>query len=79
MPLANRESALLLTVHKDFGEMVFHQRLYTHGGVLIHLAGLSPDPRAEMVASVINQHTTELSCAFTVIVPGIVRIRRFGG
>ena len=79
LALANREGDLLLTADKDFGEMVFRQRLHTHGIVLIRLAGLSPGRKAELVASVINQHTTELSCAFAVIAPGIFRIRRFGG
>jgi hypothetical protein len=32
--VANREAALLLTADKDFGEMVFRQRLHTHGVVM---------------------------------------------
>ncbi|MCX7839148.1 MAG: DUF5615 family PIN-like protein, partial [Anaerolineae bacterium] len=31
LALANQEPAILLTADKDFGEMVFRQRLYTHG------------------------------------------------
>ena len=79
LALANGEAALLLTSDKDFGEIVFRRRLHTHGTVLIRLAGLPPIRKAEMVASVINQHTGELPGAFTVIAPGICRIRRFGG
>ncbi|MBT9149553.1 MAG: DUF5615 family PIN-like protein [Dehalococcoidia bacterium] len=75
---ANREAALLLTADKDFGEMIFRQRLHTHGIVLIRLAGLSPSHKAEIVASAINQHITELPHAFAVIAPGVVRIRRIG-
>ncbi len=78
LALANQGGHLLLTADKDFGEMVFRQRLYTHGIVLIRLAGLSPVRKAEIVASVINQHITELSYAFAVIAPDIFRIRRFG-
>ncbi|MGC8990532.1 MAG: DUF5615 family PIN-like protein [Verrucomicrobiia bacterium] len=76
---ANREAALLLTADKDFGEMIFRQRLHTHGIVLIRLAGLSPSRKAEIVASTVNQHATELAHAFAVIAPGVFRIRRFGG
>ncbi len=79
LDLASREAALLLTADKDFGEMVFRQHLYTQGVVLIRLAGLSPARKAEVVASVINQHVTELPHTFAVIAPGIFRIRRFGG
>jgi hypothetical protein len=69
---------LLLTADKDFGEMVFRQRLHTHGIVLVRLAGLSPSRKAEIVTSAINRHTTELPRAFAVIAPGVFRIRRFG-
>lgn len=75
---ANQESALLLTADKDFGEMVFRQRLHTHGIVLIRLAGLSPSRKAEIVTSAINRHATELPRAFAVIAPGALRIRRYG-
>ena len=48
--LANQEAALLLTSDKDFGEMVFRQRLHMHGVVLIRLAGLLSARKAEIVA-----------------------------
>lgn len=78
LALANREAALLLTADKDFGEMVFRQRLHAHGIVLIRLAGLSPNRKAGLVASAINQHIAELPRAFAVIASGVFRIRRFG-
>lgn len=74
--MANRESALLLTADKDFGELVFRLGRITHGVVLIRLAGLSPTRKAEIVSRAINQHITELPGKFTVITPGIIRIRR---
>ncbi len=73
---ANRERALLLTADKDFGEIVFRQRVYTRGIVLVRLAGLSPDRKAEVVALAIRRYAVELPCAFTVITPGVCRIRR---
>lgn len=76
---ANSETALLLTADKDFGEMLFRQRLHTLGIVLIRLAGLSPGRKAELVASMVNQHAAELPRAFTVIAPSALRIRRLGG
>lgn len=76
LQLAHRESAVLLTADKDFGEAVFRQRRLTSGVVLVRLAGLSPAVKAELVASAIAAHTTELPEAFAVITPGTVRIRR---
>ena len=42
---ANREACPLITADKDFGELVFRQRLLTHGVVLLRLAGVSPSVR----------------------------------
>ncbi|MFN3682055.1 MAG: DUF5615 family PIN-like protein [Nitrospira sp.] len=67
-----------LTADKDFGELIFRQRLHTHGTALIRLAGLSPHRKAEIVASVVTRHAAELPRAFAVIAPRIVRIRRVG-
>ena len=38
---------LLLTADKDFGEMVFRQRLLHSGILLIRLAGVIPDVKAK--------------------------------
>ena len=44
MLLRSRESdSVLLTADKDFGELVFRQRLLHSGIVLIRLAGLKPE------------------------------------
>jgi predicted nuclease of predicted toxin-antitoxin system len=72
---ANQKGALLLTADKDFGEIVFRQRRITAGVVLIRLAGLSPGTKAAIVSDVIREHSSELLHAFTVISPGMVRIR----
>ncbi len=73
---ARREKALLLTADKDFGEIVHRQRLHTYGIVLIRLAGVSSERKAEWVALAIREHADELKEAFTVLAPGMCRIRR---
>jgi len=77
--LANRETALLLTVDKDFGEMVFRRRLHTHGVVLIRLAGLLPARKAEIVALAIREHLAELPRSFAIVTRGMFRLRRVRG
>ncbi len=76
LKMANEEESLLLTADKDFGELVFRQRRLSAGIVLIRLAGLSPDKKAEVVASAIKKHAAELPNTFSVIMPGSIRIRR---
>jgi predicted nuclease of predicted toxin-antitoxin system len=75
---ANQEMAILVTADKDFGELVFRQKRISMGVILTRLAGLSPGQKAELVSAAISQHIPELENAFTVIVPGSIRIRRSG-
>jgi predicted nuclease of predicted toxin-antitoxin system len=72
---ANQREDLLLTGDKDFGELVFRQHQVTAGVVLIRLAGLSAGAKAGIVSAAIREHGEELLHAFTVISPGMVRIR----
>ena len=72
---ANQRGDLLLTADKDFGELVFRQHRVTAGVVLIRLAGLLAGVKAGIVSTAIRDHGAELLRAFTVISPGMVRIR----
>lgn len=77
LALARRRDVILLTADKDFGEMIFRQRLISSGVVLIRLAGLSPESKARTVSSAISGHASELGPeTFAVVTPGAVRIRR---
>ncbi len=72
---ANLAQSLLLTCDKDFGELVFRNQLSTAGVVLIRLDGLSGDAKGRIVSQAIGEHGAEMLHAFTVISPGIMRIR----
>jgi predicted nuclease of predicted toxin-antitoxin system len=69
-------SAPLITNDKDFGELIFRRQLATAGVILLRLAGLSNQAKAEAVASVVDAHSDELFGAFTVVTRSHVRIRR---
>lgn len=75
LALANANNALLITADKDFGELVFRLGRINAGVVLLRLAGLQPATKAATVATVFREHTAEMQNAFTVISPGMVRIR----
>ena len=74
--LANQEGAVLLTADKDFGELVFRQGRITAGVVLIRLAGLSPQRKADVVSEALQQHINQLAHNFTVITSQAIRIRK---
>jgi len=73
---ANQENALLLTADKDFGELIFRQNRILCGVLLIRLAGFSQFEKAKLVSAVIRDHSNELSQSFTVVSPGMIRIRK---
>jgi len=73
---AQESGVLLVTCDKDFGELVFRQGLYAKGVVLLRLAGLSQSVKAEIVVNVFAQYGSEMEQSFSVISPGMVRIRR---
>ncbi len=72
---ANEQEAVLLTVDKDFGELTYRQKLIHSGVVLIRLAGLSNQTQAELVAQALRERGAEFVNAFTVISPGMIRVR----
>jgi predicted nuclease of predicted toxin-antitoxin system len=74
--LANQQAAPLVTSDKDFGELVYRLRRVNHGVVLLRLAGMSNATKADIVSNAITAHAAELDGAFTVISPGMVRIRK---
>ena len=75
--LRSRESnSVLLTADKDFGEFVFRQCLLHSGIVLIRLARLKPETKAELVVAAFAQHDDDLSLGFAVLSRRALRLRR---
>jgi predicted nuclease of predicted toxin-antitoxin system len=73
---ANRQNALLVTADKDFGELVFRQHRVHGGVILIRIFGASASLKADIVGETFSNRAAEMAGAFTVISPGMVRIRR---
>ncbi len=76
LDVANRESAVLVTADKDFGEIVFRQGRSSGGVVLLRLEGLSPEAKSRIVSGAISAHLEEIPGNFSVLSPGVLRIRR---
>ncbi len=76
LELSRRQDAVLLTADKDFGELVFRQRLIHSGILLVHLQGLPSSEKADIVERVVRSHSLELKSAFAVISKHSIRIRR---
>ncbi len=72
---ANHLGAILITADKDFGELVYQQKRAHNGILLIRLAGLPPQTKAETVHAALTQYGHEMVGNFSVIQPGLIRIR----
>ena len=68
--------AVLLTADKDFGELVFRQHLLHTGILLVRLAGVEPDAKAHLVASVVDRYAEALRRGFSVLTTRAFRIRK---
>jgi predicted nuclease of predicted toxin-antitoxin system len=75
LALANDEGRVLLTVDKDFGELVFRLRRANSGVLLIRLAGLTSSQKADAVSEALLGHGREMLGAFAVVSASLVRIR----
>ena len=73
---ARDTSAVLITAEKDFGELVFRQQLVQGGVLLIRLAGMSPQEKAQLVIDMLANHAPEVARSFSVMTRTSLRIRR---
>lgn len=73
---AVQDARILITEDKDFGELVYRQRLHHRGVVLVRVDGISNEKKGRIVARAMREHESDLPGAFTVIQHGTIRIRR---
>lgn len=73
--LANQNNALLVTLDKDFGELVFRKKMISQGVLLVRLAGIANAEKAEIVSTVLKNYNEKLYNNFSVITSKSIRIR----
>lgn len=75
LSLARREAALLITFDKDFGDLVFRQKLLSSGVLLVRIKGLPTVAKTEMICAAIQKHGAQLTQSFTVLSHKMIRFR----
>lgn len=73
---AETEARLVVTSDKDFGELVFRDRLNSHGVVLLRLKDLGVDDRLARLGQCWSVVEANPAGCFIVITPQRVRVRR---
>ncbi|MEW6771931.1 MAG: DUF5615 family PIN-like protein [Bacillota bacterium] len=67
LELAEKEGRILITNDKDFGELVFRQKLLSAGVVLLRMKGATGAQKAEAVKKLLEAYGSKLSGYFTVV------------
>lgn len=73
---ANEENRILITLDKDFGELVYRLNQVHTGVVLCRVQSMPIQEAVMLVVETIEKYGTDLRGAFTVIQPKNIRIRR---
>jgi predicted nuclease of predicted toxin-antitoxin system len=76
---AAEQQAVVVTIDKDFGELVYRQGRTHDGVLLIRLHGLGASDKARIVVAAVAEHGKELPGAFAVIDRNRIRVRRKPG
>lgn len=74
--LAFNQKRILITLDKDFGELVFRTGQLHSGVILCRLHGLTIEQKCKLVEDTVLKYGAELIDAFTVIHPKSIRIRK---
>lgn len=78
LSLANKSSRIIITTDKDFGELVYAQKLAHAGIILLRLRDESSVNKFKILKALIEKHTEELKKSFTVATDGKIRIIKPG-
>ncbi|GAK50877.1 hypothetical protein U14_02118 [Candidatus Moduliflexus flocculans] len=73
--LAYREERMVITMDKDFGELVYHGTKKHCGVLLLRLEDAAGTEKARVIASILQYHAAQLDSHFCVFQKGKLRIR----
>lgn len=77
LEIAYNEQALLITVDKDFGDLIFRKQHKSVGVMLMRLSEvLTSQEKANIVSGIVRIHEEELFFAFTVVTHDRLRVTR---
>ncbi|MFQ5706193.1 MAG: DUF5615 family PIN-like protein [bacterium] len=75
LKIANRDQRILVTMDKDFGELVFRRRKGQHGVLLLRLDDANSDEKLAVVKELFDKHLDKLTGNFCVYQNRSLRVR----
>jgi len=76
LSIAEQEQRMVITMDKDFGELVYRSGQQHFGVLLLRLEDASGSEKAEIVAIILNEYASEIEGKFSVFQNGRLRIRQ---
>ena len=78
LSLANKEERIVVTMDKDFGELVYNAGLAHSGVVLLRLHNASSEEKANVIKQIVKEYSQLLPRNFCVFHKGRLRIKSSG-
>lgn len=75
LKIANEKEAILITMDKDFGELIYRNKHSSFGVILLRTNHLENDLKLNIINELISKYIGELPNKFTVVQENNVRIR----
>jgi predicted nuclease of predicted toxin-antitoxin system len=75
LSLARQEQRILVVADRDFGELIYNQRLEHAGVLFFRLPGAQLQTKIEHLDRVLQEHADDLAAGeFVVVAPGNIRV-----
>jgi predicted nuclease of predicted toxin-antitoxin system len=75
LEIARKEKRVLIVADRDFGELIFHQRLAHASVIFFRLPGAKLQTKIDQLNTVLADHADDLERGeFLVVAPGHIRI-----
>lgn len=74
--LAVEEQRMIVTMDKDFGELVFNSGIPHAGVLLLRLENATGEQKSEIVEKIINKYADQMAGYFCVYQDGKLRIKK---
>ena len=75
LKLANNENAIIISMDKDFGELVFKNKLQHKGILLLRLEDAVAEEKLAVIQNIFPEHLLSIKNKFAVYQNGKLRIR----
>jgi len=75
LEIANSELRMVLTMDKDFGELVFKNRQKHFGVLILRLEDANGEEKKEIIKEILTEYSIDIINKFCVFQDGTLRIR----